>query len=211
MAYRFRPSIAALAVAALLAFPAADAAAQVCVGVPGSSGQNVLRGLIGFPQGGNHFGVEFHHHLSDSPMTLSGTFIHQTIDNADANINWFGAGLAYDLSGSVSGFPEELGFCAVADIRYGNADFGSTWEIPFGVSFGGAFPLGDGGDMTLMPYATPAIYHTRFSNGGSVSSTDLDMILGATMVFTGFHVGLDLQRLFRNGSSFVTLRGGITL
>jgi hypothetical protein len=211
MAHRFRPSVAALAVAAFLAFPAADAAAQVCVGVPGGSGQNVLRGLIGFPDGGNHFGVEFHHHLTDSPMTLSGTFIHQTIDNVDASINWFGAGLAYDLTASVGSFPEEMGFCAVANIRYGSFDGGSTWEIPFGVSFGGAFPLGDAGDMTLMPFATPAIYHTRFSNGASVSSTDLDMVLGATMVFTGFHVGLDIQNLFRDGSSFVTLRGGITL
>jgi hypothetical protein len=210
MPHRPRLSVAVLAAAALLAFPAAEAAAQICVGVPGSSGQNVLRGSIGFPTGGNQFGVQFHHHLAESPLTLSGTFIHQTIDNVDTSINWFGIGGAWDLTGAVGGFPEELGFCGVGDIRYGSASGGSFWEIPVGVSFGGAFPVGDGG-ITIMPFGAPAIYHTRFSNGFSSSSTDLDMIVGATAAFPAFHVGLDIQNLFRTGSSFVTIRGGIVL
>jgi len=203
----FGPS---LALAVLLAFSASDASAQICVGVPGTTGQNVAQGSIGFASGVNIFGAQFHHHMAGNPLTLRARLEHWNPDFGDSE-NRFGAGVAYDLTGAVEAFPDEMGFCAVGDIIFGRSDGVNLWEIPVGVGFGGSFPVGDNGDIVIVPFAVPAIYHTRASfEGFSVSSTDLDMILGATAIFTGFHAGIDLQHLFRTGSSYVTLRGGIT-
>jgi hypothetical protein len=212
MPKKIRLAGSTLALATFLAFSASDAAAQMCIAVPGSSGQNVIGASIGFPSGANIFGVDFHHHLAESPLTLSGMFEHWNFDSDFIdNQNRFGARLAYDMTGAIGGFPDELGFCLVGGLTFGRWNGINIWEIPLGVSFGGAFDLGEGGEVVLMPFAAPLIYHTRVSNDfGSDSDTDLDIVLGATMVFTQFHVGLDIQRLFRDGSSYLTLRFGLT-
>lgn len=219
MLRRIRFSTLPLALAAGLAFVATDAAAQVCVGVPGSNGQNVIRGSIGFPDNANTFGVEYFHHLSNSPLSIRARYAHVSVDVGDNNANLFGGGLSYDLQGRIGGFSPDLGFCVLGDLTYFSFDGGSGLEIPIGVGFGGSFAVGQGGDIALMPFAAPAIYHSRFNPdvGDSQSSTDLDVVLGATAVFTGFHVGLDIQNLFRDaasslwgGSAFITLRGGFT-
>lgn len=197
-----------LALAAFLAFSASDAEAQVCVGVPGTGGQNVAAASIGFPTGGNIFGAEFHHHMAGSPLTIRGRFEHINPDFGDSQ-NRFGAGIVYDLTGAVAAFPDELAFCFTTELMFGRFGDVNTFEIPIGVGFGSSFDLGDNGDIALIPFAVPAIYHFRVGDGGG-SSTDLDMILGATAAFPAFHVGLDIQHLFRTGSSFVTLRGGFT-
>ena len=212
MPQRIRLFGSSLVLAAFLAVSASDAAAQMCIGVPGSSGQNVIGASLGFPSGANIFGVDFHHHMAASPLTVSGRFEHWNFD-ADFidNQNRFGAQLAYDMTGNIGGFPDELGFCLVGGLTYGRWNGINIWEIPLGVGFGGAFDLGDGGDVVLMPFAAPTIFHTRVSGDGfSDSDTDLDVVLGATMAFSQFHVGLDIERLFRDGSSYLTLRAGLT-
>jgi len=198
--------------------------AQACVGVPIGSGQSGGSVGIGFPDGGNIFGAAFHHDLANSPLSLGVRFEHTNFDARGINsINAFGGTLIYDLRAQITELPEGLSLGLVAGFMYGrwplfeDRDWGESLtlnmvEIPLGVGFGGTLVLSEGEDaaIELIPYAVPAIYHQRFSaEGESYSETDLDMILGGTLRFSQFFFGLDLQNLFRDGSSYATLRAGL--
>jgi hypothetical protein len=205
------------AAVASLALSAADASAQACIGVPAAEGQNVIAGSLGFPTGLTIFGAEFHHNLEGNPFTLSGRFEHWNLDGQDGSINFIGAGGTYDLTGAVAGFPDELSFCVTGGLRFGREGGINMWEFPIGVGFGAVFPLGEPGEegITLIPFGVPAIYHAResgefFGESFSTSSTDLDVILGATGLFGRFHATMDLQNVFRPGSAFVSVRFGTT-
>ena len=204
--------------------------AQHCIGLPTAPGQTALEASIGFPDGGNILGVAVHHRPASGPFAVRGRFEHHTWYTEPAmNMNSLGSIGTYDLTREVVQVPGNLSFCATGGFMYGRLSSADSFlanimEIPVGVALGGILRLGEadengGGGLALIPWVAPAIYHSRESwEGGSMSSTDVDIILGGTMLFDWFFASLDLQQIFRDSSagssvwcdrSYATLRFGL--
>lgn len=199
-------SVLATILAVGLAFPAGEAAAQACIGVPVAGGQSALAGSIGFASFQNIYGAEFHHNLDGNAFTLTGRAQYSDPDFGDG-VAGFGGNATYDL-GQISD-AEELSVCPTGGLLFQSPENGSIISVPVGVGVGADFALSEDEDgFVLSPFGIPAIHYTRISNGSSVSNTDFDITLGATGLFGQFYGTVDISNLIRDGDSVFTLRFG---
>ncbi|HET7228619.1 MAG TPA: hypothetical protein VFJ16_01320 [Longimicrobium sp.] len=175
----------ALAALAAVAF-SGTASAQVCAGFPTRDGQGSLHALANFPSGFDQYGGEVSYNLA-GPLAVNGGFIYSTADGE--HLNTFRAGAALDISSYTGGMLPGISICPNVRADFSSQDDVDLVQVPIGLGLGATLPLGDR-ELTLTPYAIPALYWTRISGGGdSVSETDFGIRGGADVNFDRFFLG----------------------
>lgn len=195
---RFRLPILArvAAVAAAVALPAADAAAQTFYPAfqPARTVQREYNFAIADGDAGTQFLFQWHEGMtSASGFRFDGGLIDPDVEGEDISVA-LGATYLRQLNNAGPNLPLDLLFTVGGHAYVGD---GVALEVPAGISVGRRFPLD--GAFALTPFVHPrlALYYCNECGAGEDSETDLRI---------GFDVGVDFEI-----SSRMSLRAALLL
>lgn len=196
---------------------ASTAQAQICAGFPTRENQGEIHALANFPSDIDQFGVEGSFNFA-GPFSASAGYIYSKEQGTGGDhLNTFRVGAALDITSYVGGILPGLSVCPNVRADFSSQNGVDLYEIPVGLGLGLSLPLG-APDVTLTPYAIPALVITRFSipdplnpsDNISDTSTDFGVRGGADVNFDRFFLGGTVEWVNRTGQDPVFgVRAGI--
>jgi hypothetical protein len=190
----------AMTVGAILSLPSA-AAGQACLGIPTNDGSVAIIGSFATTNGAKAYGGTVHGNLV-GPISLQAGYSLIDVDDVDANVNSFHAGVAAELpSLSFSACPfAGAEYSTWSESGFGvDVDFTQT-VIPVGLGIGKQFAAGPTMGFTI--FATPQFMYIR----AKLSVTDGIDSISETESSSEFGLGFG----FRLGNSSVFGGGGVS-
>jgi hypothetical protein len=180
---------------ALASAPAAEAAAQVCIGFPTARGQTAAAATVGFPAGGRELGVEAGHHAPAGYSVFGG--VTRSRPDAGDGVTSIGGGAAFSVPELRAALPLGLFSCPVVSVAVASGagpDGGNVVSVPVGLGLGTIVPLGP--TMTLSPYAVPQLRWRRARD-----ETSANLLVGGGAILVGFagprlYLGGTVNRVF---------------
>jgi hypothetical protein len=203
-----------VAIGALLAYSASEAAAQACAGFPAAQGQFSLGARWSSSVGvltdgeGTALGVEGSLNRFGRAAVFGVLNLITPDDDGDQHAA-VGVGAAYDITDMIPALPTWLNVCPVASVTYTQIDGNARFGIPLGIGFGASIGVPEG-PFTLMPYAIPTFRLVRFGLDEINWENNFGIGFGALARFDMFYVGVEFDRMFVDDADFdIALRGGI--
>jgi hypothetical protein len=203
----------AAAVAAMLAFTAANASAQACAGYPAAQGQFSLGGhwsnSVGLLDGGNTgtaLGVEGSlNRLGNAAVFARLNLITPDDDDRHAA---FGLGAAYEIGGFIPAVPTWLRICPVASVTFSQVDGNARFGVPLGLGFGMELPVEN---FALLPYAVPTFRLVNLGLDDIGWEHNFGIGLGVLARLANLlYVGVEFDRNFVDDANFdFAIRGGV--
>lgn len=186
-----------------VALSTSTAVAQVCIGFPTVDRQFSFGASLGFPDGGDRYGVEASYNVQGPFAVYGGLQIDSPEGDADDRDTYYG-GAAFDLLRvGLGAGADSLGICPTVRVGYTSVDSGSYLTVPIGVGLGTRVAVGDA--AYLMPYVVPELVWARFSpdDGDSTSDSDFAIRGGAAVGFGMFFIGGEVSHPFQDGAQTV--------
>jgi hypothetical protein len=205
-------SKARLAVFALFAsMLASPAAAQICASFPTMERQFSFGASLGFPEGGDQWGVEASYNFL-GPLAFFGGMDVFSAEGGDESDETFYGGASFGADSLLS-LPANLSACLVGRVGYNGFEGGSSIQVPLG--FGVGTTLSVTPTTPVMVYVIPQFIISRFSVDAldiDETETDIGLQAGGMAGFGMFFGGAEVRHVFTDGGDTTfAIRAGIRL